>query len=133
VVEAHDTHHPLGADLYYEEQKPEALRRARLFREVRMPRFLEWLETVLARNPSGDAHLVGDRLTYADLSLFQAVEGLGYAFRRARGRSLAMAPRGARLRDLVAARPRISAYLASPRRIPFNEEGIFRRYPELDG
>jgi glutathione S-transferase len=133
VVEAHDTHHPLGADLYYEEQKPEALRRAELFRDSRIPRFLDWFETVLTRNAKGDAHLVGDRLTYADLSLFQVVEGLGYAFPGAMARELAQAPRVARLRERVAARPRIKAYLESDRRIPFNEQGIFRHYPELGG
>jgi glutathione S-transferase len=133
VTEAHDTHHPLGADLYYEDQKEEALRRAKLFRAGRIPRYLEWLEAILARNPAGDAHLVGDRITYADLSLFQVVEGLAYAFPRATERALAQAPRVARLHEHVGARPRISAYLASDRRIPFNEQGIFRRYPELDG
>jgi glutathione S-transferase len=132
VAEAHDTHHPLGAELYYEEQKPEALRRAKLFREGRIPRYFEWLETILGRNPAGDAHLVGDRLTYADLSLFQAVEGLAYAFPKATARALAEAPRVARLRQRVTARPRISSYFASDRRIPFNEQGIFRRYPGLD-
>jgi glutathione S-transferase len=133
VVEAHDTHHPLGADLYYEDQKPESLRRAQGFRKSRIPRFLEWFETILSRNPKGDAHLVGARTTYADLSLFQAVEGLSYAFPRAMKRELAKAPRVAALRERVAERPRIKAYLASDRRIPFNEHGIFRKYPELDG
>jgi glutathione S-transferase len=133
VTEAHDTHHPLGAELYYEEQKEEALRRAKLFRAGRIPRYLEWLEAILTRNPAGDAHLVGDRITYADLSLFQVVEGLAYAFPKATARALAEVPRVARLRDRIAERPRISAYLASDRRIPFNEQGIFRRYPELDG
>jgi glutathione S-transferase len=132
VVEAHDTHHPLGGDFYYEDQKPEAKRRAAVFRRNRMGRFLGWLETILARNPKGDAHLVGARLTYADLSLFQIVEGLRYAFPRAAKRALKDAPRVTALHDAVAARPRIKAYLASERRIPFNEEGIFRFYPELD-
>jgi glutathione S-transferase len=132
VVEAHDTHHPLGGEFYYEEQKLESLRRAKMFRESRIPRFLEWFESILARNPKGDALLVGARLTYADLSLFQIVEGLSYAFPRTMQRELARAPRVARLHDRVAARPRIRAYLESERRIPFNEDGIFRRYPELD-
>jgi glutathione S-transferase len=133
VVEAHDTHHPLGGDFYYEDQKPESLRRAKLFRESRIPKFLDWFETILERNPKGDAHLVGARLTTADLSLFQAVEGLSYAFPKAMKRQLPKAPRVAALRGRVAARPRIKAYLASERRIPFNEDGIFRHYPELDG
>ncbi len=133
VLEAHDTHHPLGGDAYYEEQKPEALRRAAAFRKNRIPKFLEWFEAILTRNPRGDTFLVGGRMSYADLSLFQVVEGLSYAFPRAMRRALAKAPRVAALRDRVAARPRIKAYIASERRIPFNEDGIFRHYPELDG
>ncbi len=133
VVEAHDTHHPLGGDFYYEDQKPEALRRAKMFRDSRIPKFLDWFETILEHNPKGDAHLVGARLTTADLSLFQAVEGLSYAFPKAMTRAIKSAPHVAALRERVAARPRIKAYLKSERRIPFNEDGIFRHYPELDG
>ena len=133
VVEAHDTHHPLGGNLYYEEQKAELLTRAKLFRDRRIARFLTWFESILERNPKGDAHLVGARLSYADLSLFQAVEGLNYAFPRAMARHLPDAQKVAALRDRIAARPRIKAYLASDRRIAFNEDGIFRHYPELDG
>ena len=133
VVEAHDTHHPLGGDFYYEDQKPELLRRAKMFRESRIPKFLDWFETILQRNPKGDAHLVGARLTTADLSLLQVVEGLSYAFPKAMKRELPKAPRVKALRDRVADRPRIKAYLKSERRIPFNEDGIFRHYPELDG
>ena len=132
VAEAHDTHHPAGVDLYYEDQKPEALRRAAGFRENRIPKFLNWFESVLDRNGS-DRHLVGRSISYADLSLFQIVEGLLYAFPKAMRRALEDAPRVAALHEAVAARPRIRAYLDSGRRIPFNEDGIFRRYPELDG
>ncbi|QFU17918.1 glutathione S-transferase [Microvirga thermotolerans] len=133
VAEAHDTHHPIASGLYYEDQKEEALRRAEDFRTNRIPKYLGWFETILARNPHGDARLVGRALTYADLSLFQVVEGLSYAFPMAMRRALRNAPRVASLHAAVAARPRIAAYLASERRVPFNEEGIFRRYPELDG
>jgi glutathione S-transferase len=133
AVEAHDAHHPLGGDFYYEDQKPEAARRAEAFRKNRIPKFLNWFETILARNPKGDAHLVGARLTYADLSLFQVVEGLRYAFPRAMKRELAKRPRIVALHDRVAERPRIKAYLKSERRLPFNEHGLFRNYPELDG
>jgi glutathione S-transferase len=133
VNEAHDTHHPIGVDLYYEDQKREAALRARHFRESRLPRFLGWFEEVLRRNPRGGGHLVGARVTHADLSLFQVVEGLRYAFPAATKRATAKCPRVVALRDAVAERPRIADYLASDRRIPFNEEGIFRRYPELDG
>jgi glutathione S-transferase len=133
VTEAHDTHHPLGADAYYEDQKKEAAVRARDFRLARVPKFLAWFESLLARNPRGDAHLVGGRLGYADLSLFQLVAGLQYAFPRAMRRALKKAPLVAALHDRVAQHPRVAAYLASERRIAFNEEGIFRHYPELDG
>jgi glutathione S-transferase len=95
--------------------------------------FFDWFETILARNPKGDSHLVGARLTYADLSLFQMVEGLRYAFPKASKRALKKTPRIVALHDRVAERPRIRKYLASERRIPFNEQGIFRHYPELDG
>ncbi|MGF9758474.1 glutathione S-transferase [Microvirga sp. 0TCS3.31] len=132
VAEAHDSHHPVGVGLYYEDQKQEALRRAQEFRDDRIPKFLNWFETILDRNPSGDRHLVGPSLTYVDLSLFQVIEGLSYAFPKATKRALKKAPRVAALHDAVAEKPRIKSYLASPRRIPFNEEGIFRHYPELD-
>ena len=93
---------------------------------------LDCFETILARNPAGPKHLVGDRITYADLSLFQVVAGLTYAFPKLMKRELRNYPKIAALHKAVAKRPRIKAYLASPRRIPFNESGIFRRYSELD-
>jgi len=132
VTEAHDTHHPVGSELYYEDQKAEALRCAAAFCGERLPKFLGWFEAILVRNPVGSKHLVGARTSYADLSLFQLVEGLRYAFPNAAERALSRTPHIVRLRDRVAALPRVAAYLASERRIPFNEQGIFRRYPELD-
>jgi len=133
VAEVHDTHHPVATSLYYEDQKSEALRRAGEFRRERLPKFLGWYEALLANNPAGPDHLVGDALTHADLGLFQAVEGLRYAFPRAMAAIEGAHPLVVALRDRVAAEPRLADYLASPRRIPFNEDGIFRRYPELDG
>ena len=133
LVEAHDVHHPLAKSLYYEEQRAEALRRAGDFVPARLPKFLGYMERVLEQNPSGDEHLVGARLTYADLSLFQHVEGLRYAFPRTMARVEPEYPLLVGLHARVAARPRIRAYAASGRRIPFNEHGIFRHYPELDG
>lgn len=133
VAEAHDTHHPVDLEAYYKDQKPEAARRARSFREQRIPKFLGYFEQVLAANPSGPDWLVGSALTYADLSAFQVVEGLRYAFPRAMARLEGDWPRLVALHDRVAGRPRIEAYLKSDRRIPFNEDGIFRHYPELDG
>jgi glutathione S-transferase len=132
VGEAHDTHHPVGPELYYEDQKPEALRRAAGFQRERIGKYLGWLERVLARNPRGGRWLVGGRVTYADLSAFQAVEGLRYAFPKAAARVLGGAPKLTALAERVRGLPNIAAYLASERRIPFNEQGIFRRYPDLD-
>jgi glutathione S-transferase len=132
VAEAHDTHHPIGASLYYEDQKPEAARRSADFRERRIGKYLDYFERVLAANPAGAAHLVGAGLTYADLSLFQVIEGLRYAFPKAMAARERGWPRAIALHGAVAALPKIAAYLASPRRIAFNENGVFRRYPELD-
>lgn len=132
VAEAHDTHHPVSSSLYYEDQKPEAARRAEAFRSERIPKYLGWLETILERNPAGADWLVGDRVGYADLSAFQVVEGLRYAFPRATARVLESTPKLVALTERIRALPRIAAYLASDRRITFNEDGIFRRYPELD-
>jgi glutathione S-transferase len=133
VVQAHDTHHPLGAAFYYEDQKPEAARHAENFRKNRIPKFLAWFERILEANRKGAGHLVGGRVTYADLSLFQMVAGLSYAFPRAMKRELKKTPHVAALCEAVAARKRIKAYLESDRRLAFNESGIFRHYPELDG
>jgi len=133
IVEIHDTHHPISSGLYYEEQKPEAKRRSREFLKHRLPRFLGYFERVIAANAKGKGHLVGARLSYVDLSLFQLIAGLRYAFPRAMKREERRHRRLVALHDHVARRPAIAAYLASERRIPFNEEGIFRRYRELDG
>jgi glutathione S-transferase len=132
VLEAHDTHHPIAGSLYYEEQRPEAKRRAAIFVKERAPKFLDYFEAALAANPAGDKHLVGARLSYPDLSLFQIVEGLRYAFPRAMSRLERTRKRVIALHDRVAERPRLRAYLASERRLSFNEQGIFRHYPELD-
>jgi glutathione S-transferase len=132
VAEAHDTHHPIASGHYYEDQRPEAKRRAADFVKNRIPKYLGWFEQLLANNKKAGVHLVGARISYPDLSLFQLVEGLRYAFPRAMARIEKKHPRVVALRDAVAERPRIAAYLASERRIPFNEQGIFRRYPELD-
>jgi len=131
VAEAHDVHHPVGMGLYYEDQKEEAARRAQEFRTRRMKKYLGWFETVLDRAPKG-GWLTGEALTYADLSLFQAVEGLRYAFPRAMARLEPKLRRVIAVRDAVAERPNIAAYLKSERRIAFSTEGIFRHYPELD-
>ncbi len=132
LVEIHDTHHPIAGSLYYEQQKPAAKRRAREFRANRLPKFLAYFERVVERNPARGPGMVGARITYADLSLAQVVAGLRYAFPRASRTALRACPRLRALHDEVFARPRIARYLASGRRIPFNNDDIFRRYPELD-
>jgi glutathione S-transferase len=133
VGEVHDTHHPIAGGLYYEDQRKEAKRRAQVFVKERMPKYLGWLENVLARNAkSAGQWLVGGDLTYVDLSAFQVIEGLRYAFPNALVRLERKIPRLIALRDRVAERPRIATYLTSKRRLPFNQEGIFRHYPELD-
>jgi glutathione S-transferase len=131
VVEIHDTHHPIASRLYYEDQREEAKRRAADFVAVRLDKYLGYFERVLERNSIG-SWLVGASLTHPDLSLFQVVAGLRYAFPRAMARLEGSIPRVVALHEAVARRPRIAAYLASDRRIPFTTQGIFRRYPELD-
>jgi glutathione S-transferase len=132
LVEIHDTHHPVASGLYYAEQKKEARRRAADFLENRAPKFLEYFERVLARNTRGERHLVGAKLTYVDLSMFQIIAGLTYAFPRAMAKAAHKYRRLFALHAGVQERPRIAAYLASERRIPFNDAGIFRHYSELD-
>ncbi len=132
VAEVHDTHHPISNALYYEDQKDEAKACAAAFIRHRMPRYLGYFERVLKQNPKGAAHSVGGAITYVDLSLFQLIEGLSYAFPRAMKDYAKSYPALAALHDAVKARPRIARHLASKRRLPFNESGIFRHYPELD-
>ena len=133
VAEAHDTHHPVAAGLYYEDQKPQALQNATHFRKERIPKFLTYFERVLQSNPLAPGqHLVGKDFSYVELSLFQVLEGLDYAFPRAFKSLAPKIPGLLALRQRVAARPRIAAYLRSERRQAFNEHGIFRHYPELD-
>jgi glutathione S-transferase len=130
VDETHDTHHPIASSLYYEQQRAPAKLYTRYFLRDRMPKFLGYFDRVIQK--SGGPYLLGRRLSYVDLSLFQVVEGLRYAFPKHMKRLEKKVPRVIALRDRVARRPRIAAYLASPRRIPFNEWGIYRRYKELD-
>ncbi len=129
VAEVHDSHHPVASSLYYEDQRVEARRRAADLRETRLPKFLDYFEQVLERG--GGQHALHEH-SYVDLSLFQLMSGLDYAFPRAMQRIGRELPLLRALKLRVAQRPRIAAYLASPRRLPFNENGIFRHYPELD-
>jgi glutathione S-transferase len=130
VKEIHDTHHPLGGELYYEDAKPEAKRFTENFLKSRVPKYLGYFEDVLEK--SGGPFILGRRFSYIDLSLFQLIDGLRYAFPNAMKRIERKVPGVVAVHGKVAARPRIKAYLASKRRLAFNEWGIFRHYPELD-
>jgi glutathione S-transferase len=121
LVEAHDTHHPIAASLYYEEQKPEAKRRARIFLTERLPKFMRYFERA-----------VDEKFSYVHLSLFQMIEGLRYAFPNAMKKHERRCAKLLRIHGRVQRRPRLAAYLASTRRLAFNQQGIFRHYPELD-
>jgi len=132
VAEIHDTHHPISGNLYFREQRKEARRRSADFLKNRAPKFLGYFEDVMARNGRQARFLLGARLSYADLSVFQVIAGLGYAFPDASTKFARKYRRLFALHERVQERPRIAAYLASPRRIAFNNDGIFRHYPELD-
>jgi glutathione S-transferase len=132
LVEIHDTHHPVSGSLYYEDQTKEAARRSAIFLKERLPKFLGYFEAVLAQHAAGQHFLLGTRLNYVDLSMFQLIAGLNYAFPNAMARVARRYPRLLALHARIQERPRIAAYLASPQRIAFNNEGIFRHYPELD-
>jgi glutathione S-transferase len=95
-----------------------------------VPKYLGYFEGLLKGKGSW---LAGRRLTYIDLSLFQIVDGLRYGFPKRMKAFEREIPGLVDLRDRVAARPNIKAYLASERRIAFNADGIFRYYKELDG
>jgi glutathione S-transferase len=133
VDEAHDVHHPIAGSLYYEDQKDAALARAGHFREERMPKYLGYFERILRGGGESGAGLAGEQLCYADLSLFQVVRGLEYAFPKRMGSLTDEIGAVLSLAERVERRPNIDRYLGSPRRIAFNRQGIFRHYPELDG
>jgi len=132
IVEIHDTHHPLGGGLYYEEQKAPAKARTKEFLANRLTKFLGYFERVIERNPAGAAGMVGARLTYADLSMAQVIVGLEYAFPKAMRKAMPKHRRLRALTDHVFSRPRIARYLASRRRLAFNNDDLYRRYPGLD-
>jgi glutathione S-transferase len=132
LVEAHDTHHPIGGAFYYEDQKPESARRAAHFTGSRLPKFLGYFERVLELNDSRRPWMIGARPSYADLSMAQVIAGLKYAFPSACGRALRRRPRLRALHDAVFDRPLIARYVASGRRVDFNNDDLFRHYPELD-
>ncbi len=132
VAEIHDTHHPIAVSLYYHQQKSEARRRTRHFLDERVPKYLGYLERVLRANGKGRGHMVGRVVSYVDLSVFQLIAGLRYAFPKTMARIEPEYPGLVALHGRVARRPNIASYLASQRRIPFNQDDVFRYYPELE-
>lgn len=132
INEIHDTHHPVSVSLYYEDQKQEAARRSRNFVTERLPKFMGYFERVIENNDKSGQYAVGRKCSYVDLSLFQLVAGLRYAFPATMNKYENQCPRLVSLHDEIAVRPNIKSYLESNRRLPFNEAGIFRHYPELD-
>jgi glutathione S-transferase len=130
LKEIQDTHHPIAHGLYYDDQKPEALVYTKHFLAERLPKFLDYFERVLSG--AGGSHMLGGSLSYVDFTMFQLLEGLRFSFPRTMQRVEARYPGLVALHYRIAARPRITAYLKSPRRFPFNDKGIFRHYPELE-
>jgi glutathione S-transferase len=128
VMEIQHTHHPVAHGLYYEDQKAEALTYTRHFLAERVPKFLDFFGRVLA----GREHMTGNRLSYVDLSVFQLIEGLRFSFPEAMERIESSYGGLVALHDRIENRPNIAAYLKSPRRLPWNDRGVFRHYPELD-
>lgn len=131
VDESHDVHHPVSSALYFEDQRDEAIKASKTFIKERIPKFLGWLESLLDRDDPARAHLAGP-FSYVDLSAYWVLTGLGYAFPKAMARIRPSIPSLVTLQGEIAARPRIAAYLKSSRCVPFDENGIFRHYPELD-
>lgn len=132
IIDIHDTHHPIAMSLYYQDQKPESRRRAKYFTEERAPELLGYFEKVLQHNTAQRGYMVGRSLSYVDLSMFQVIAGLRYAFPNMMARMEVQIPGLTSLHEVVAQRPNIRAYLSSERRLAFNQDGIFRHYPELD-
>lgn len=132
IIDIHDTHHPIAMSLYYEDQLAESRQRATYFKEERAPELLDYFEKVLQQNPGRCGNMVGRSLSYVDLSMFQVVVGLRYAFPNMMTGLEKRLPGLIALHDKVAQLPNVRTYLASERRLPFNQNGIFRHYPELD-
>ncbi|MCV0384391.1 MAG: glutathione S-transferase [Erythrobacter sp.] len=131
VAEAHDTHHPVAGSLYYDDQKDAAARAAKAFREERMPKYFDHFEQALEVREGGP-FVLGERWSHVDTSLFQLVEGLRYAFPQRMKALEGDYPALVACRDAVADIEGVAAYCDSDRRLAFNEDGIFRHYPELD-
>ena len=133
--EVHDTHHPVASGAYYEEQKAEAKRKSEDFVKTRLPKFLGYFERVLSGEASrGGEWLYGGEMTYADLVLWQCLDGTGFAFPKAVGRARegGMYRRVFEHQERVRGVEGVREYLGSERRLEYGK-GIYRHYPELDG
>lgn len=128
VNEVHALHHPIATSLYFEDQREEARRATREFCEERLDTWLEHLEGGISEE---GPFLFGATLSHVDCALFQLVRGLRYALPGPMQARHTNIPRLSALCEAVAAQDRIARYLESARCIPFNEDGIFRHYPEL--
>ncbi|MFB6264728.1 MAG: glutathione S-transferase [Bradymonadaceae bacterium] len=127
LTEIHDTHHPISVGEHYDDQADAAERRAAFFVTERLPKFLGYFEQAVS-----GPFAVGDEHSYVDLSLFQILRGTRYALPNAFEKNAGDIPRLLELEERVAGRSEVSDYLDSDRRVPFDEDGIFRNYPELD-
>ncbi|MBI4814756.1 MAG: glutathione S-transferase family protein [Deltaproteobacteria bacterium] len=131
VAEIHNTHHPVSPSLYFEDQVEEAKRATHHFLESRMPKYLRHFEKTATR--SGGPWILGDAMTYVDLSMFQLHEGLSYAFPQSFVTFRARIPHLVSIVEAVRRLEQVQKYLSSERRLSFNQHGLFRRYPELEG
>ncbi|KAI0205629.1 glutathione S-transferase protein-like protein [Astrocystis sublimbata] len=144
--EVHQTHHPIAHDLFWEDQKEESRRCSKEWVKDRLPKHLGFWDKVLKcekalpgawsmgeSEASPGPWLLGDTFTYADLVLFQCIDGVLFAFPRAmkQAKDSGKYDRVFQLHDAVAARPNIAAYLSSNRRQEYNI-GIYRYYEEND-
>lgn len=134
--EVHDTHHPLAVGKYYEEQKEAALEKAKDVRENRLPKFFSYFERNLKFNESNGGgkgrFLVGNRLTFADLVVWQVLDGCLFAFpKEMEARKKEFQGLFGTFYESVRGKGGLEEYLKSERRLPYSE-GIFRHYPELD-
>ena len=132
--EAHDTHHPVATMSYYEDQKPEAKKKAADYIANRLPKFLGYFERVLEGSASkGGEYLYSGQLTFADLTFWQCLDGVSYAFPKALGRmrECGKYEKVWGLYERIKNTKEIKEYLGSERRKEYGM-GIYRHYPELD-
>ncbi|KAL1639271.1 hypothetical protein SLS58_008113 [Diplodia intermedia] len=132
--ETHDSHHPIAVSLYYEDQKDAAKQRAKDFRENRIPKFFSYFERSLKGNEEsgGGKYLVGDKLTHADTTVWQVIDGLLFAFpKELEARKEEFPLIFGKFYPGIKEEKGLKEYLASDRRLKYSQ-GLYRHYPELD-